>query len=271
MVRLVSARSAPVGLMLLTLSVRAFADTPELTAGQAAYERAEFADAEAHFERVLREESVGRSDLSVAHAYLFTLAHASGDETSASAHAEAALALDPTVRAPPSAPPSAVALLDRERARRAGRPSRVAVRFTERIVGGARIGVRAEATDTPPALAGQLHLRCRGQGVPLAEGRPVRSVTAELTLAPVSAGTDVTCEAFLSTPEGVVVDRASVRATAAIAPGSTATSTSRRSNHGLLYLGIGAGAAIVATAAVIAVILAKQPDQASLGAPRFEQ
>ena len=223
--------------------------------GRRLYMDAQFQEAVRAFESVLASAAATRADVLAAHQHLTALHVFLGNEEAAVRHAEAAVALDPEVRAPEGSPPQVAAALDAAREEVGGRSSLSIVPAGE-ILPSEQVTIAATVAPAPPALVSSVWLRCVAEGAPPAEATaaPPR---VSIAITPGASAPEVECTAAARTAGladvARVVERMPVSGNEALLGASDGDDDD---GGGVPWVWVGVGAAAVALAAVIVVVLA---------------
>ena len=219
------------------------------------YNAAQFQEAIRAFEAVLASAAATRADVLTAHQHLTALHVFLGDEDAATRHAQAAVALEPEVRAPEGSPPQVAAALDAAR-REVGAAARIDVTPLAEVLPSQPVAITATVAPAPPALIASIWLRCAAEGASPVEATaaPPR-VSVEIT--PGADAPVVECTAAARTAGladvARVVERLPVSGNEALA-GATGGDDDGGGGVPFIWIGIGAGA--LALAAVIVVVVA---------------
>jgi hypothetical protein len=254
-------------LLVAWLPARSFAQ--DLERARQAYFDARFHEAIVQFETLLAQPSLTADEALQAHRYLAALRHSNGDTDGALGHAEAAVALDPTVTAAEGSPPDVEELMDAARLEFAGRSAllRIEVRATPGDAGTR--AVRAWLEPAPEALVSDIMLRCVGDPRPtVVESSAPPEV--ELVLPP--AEVDRHCTASARTGGGATLFQASESVPAApIAPiattmpspfAPTALDPSEQDSSPWPWIAGVAGAVALVAGVILVVILTSSNDNA---------
>ncbi len=262
------------------------AQSVDVRAGRDEFEQARFERAVSSFSRVLADPAASRADVVEAHRYLMTIRAAEGDQPGASAHANFALALDPSVTAPSGAPLAAAQTLDRIRALRTRGPMRVQLRFEARSTEQQPVPVAAEAVGAPAEASLRLRLRCRSNtvaSVSVEQDSLAHALRFDVPPAPV--GALLHCEASIVTAEGQILERATIEdrvrprppvaAAVPLAPAPSArialtpAHQPARAPSAAVWGAIGVGAAALIVGAIVIGFVAGLPNDPYIDAPRF--
>lgn len=230
------------------------------------YLQAEFEEAVAGFEAVLEAPSLTLDEAVEAHRHMMALRQLLGDEAGAVRHAEAAVALDPTVAPPEGASPALGEMIAQARERLGGR-ARLRIEAPEPLALDEAGRVVAELAPAPEGLVGELRLRC-ASGSSVEEQRgPAPSV--ELSITPVDA--EVLCSAAAATMGGATLFEA--REELLIGATEDGPTPAGGGDDGVaIGVGVGIGAAaLIAAGVVLAVVfLGGGGSTANLGPPMVE-
>lgn len=228
------------------------------------YLEADFREAADRFTLALERPSLTVEDASEAHRYLTALRLLLGDAGAASEHAEAALALDPTLAPPEGSSPEVVHVLDEARTRLGGRRAELAI---ERLRDGNSL--RAELAPAPAALVSRIGLRCaRGDTVAERESSPPR-VTVQVAPA---AGA-LSCRAWAATSSGahlLTLRREILEPPQALPPEEPAALPAEGDEPAWPWIVLGGAVALAGAVAAVILYFALQPTEAIFEAPMAE-
>ncbi len=236
--------------------------------GRALYLNADFEGAAAAFGRALASASLTAPLAVEAHRHLAALRLALGDEDDASAHAAAAVALDPSTAPPEGAPPELQALLDRAR----GEAAALTVTSDGAVARDSATTVRARVAPAPDGLFASIRLRCDGGSAGTVESEdspPETSVRVEVG----SDGERLSCAAAASSPGGA--DLVSVERVFDLRGEVTEAAGGEIASEGGLplwpFVAGGAAAAVVLVVVIVAVAASSSGnDQAHIGTATVE-
>lgn len=157
---------------------------------------ADFEASRDEFRSVLASPALTPAHAVDAHRYLAAIHLALGESEAARAHAEAAVALDPSAEPPEGAPRGAEDLFRMARRRLGDRRAELTVEPRGAVARGVAVTVVTHLDPAPPALEARLVVRC---GTAEATGEPP---AVEVVVVPES---DVVCVAEARTPAGAVL------------------------------------------------------------------
>ena len=267
-----TARLAALGLLFAVSLAPTGARAQTLENARRLYLAASFQDAVPAFEAVLADGDASRGEILEAHRHLAALHEIQGAGERALVHARAAVALEPDASAPDGAPPEVDALLERAREELGG-PAELAIDTPDGALAYEEPGrVRAHLDPAPDGLAARVHLSCDGGD----DDRAAASAAPpEVTAALTPRAGSVRCEASASTAAGAVLFEVTRTLSVENAPADATLAVGAHTDDGgdgapiWPWLAAGAGALVLA-GAVVLIVLASQPDQASFGGARTD-
>ena len=241
----------------------------EVETARRQYLSAEFEESAASFEAILARPSLDRADAAEAHRYLAALRQMLGDAGAASQHADAAVALDPTVEAPEGAAPETAAALAAARDRLGGQTAVLRITASERAGPNPSFRTEAVVAPAPPAMADRIELRC----VSGPHSATERAALPRVVLTLEQTAGDVVCRASVRTAGGAtLLETRETLSPALTAPAAAlASMPEAEDDSGSVWpiIGVGAGVAAIG-ATVLLVVLMSGGDQATLGGPEVE-
>ncbi len=227
---------------------------PTIAEARERWFEAEFEASLAGFEAILEAPDLSPGDALEAHRYLAALCQILGDEEPARVHADAAVALDPSIEPPDGAPPQARDLFLMARRRIGGREATIVVEAPEPLVLEEPGRVVARVDPAPPALFADLRLRC---GAASREGAPP---SVELSVTPEG---DLTCIAEARTASGAVLRTTHRTFDLATAGAPVAETRGRRAWPWVVAASVVAAAAVGTTVGVVVARNGRDPELAS--------
>ena len=194
---------ASIGFVAAMVCLEGAAAAQELDSAIALYEEADFEAAINEFNTALESPELERETAVECHRYLAALYLVVENPEMATEHAEAAVALEPTVVAPEGAPPDLNDLLDEVRADQGEEAARFNIVASEStLVRGQESTITARLVPAPRALAQRLTLRCDDAEEAEAESSPPE---VEVIVTPGITAREVVCEARAETESGAVM------------------------------------------------------------------
>jgi len=224
--------------VVLILAVASPAQARDVGRGVSLFERAQFEQAQRIFEEVLASEALSRQDAITAHSHLGAIHQILGDADASTAHAAAAIALDPSVE-PPNGAPGFEPVLAAAR-REQGQMAALRIEAPDALPANRDTRIVAILDPAPARLVQTIRLNC-------SVGRERLQVeselpSAEITVTPLESASTAHCESEAVTEGGARLFSASEDLDVFI-PGSNTW----------LWVAIGGGAALVLSAVIIAV------------------
>lgn len=254
-------RSAPAAAICIALlaigAVSGVAQAQTLERARELYLGADFEAALSAFDEVLARPDLSPFDALAAHLHLAALHLVLGAPDEARAHAEAAIAIDPSAEPPAGAPPPLAAMLARARSQ-LDAPARFEL---VRRAGDPRLVVEARLVPAPRLLAARLRLRC-ATAVDPPVSRESAPPEVVLRYEPAPSASSVRCRADALTAGG-----------ASLVLGSEvfALAEKDRAAERPIWPWVAGAAGIVATSVIVAVLLATRgADEARVTGARVE-
>ncbi|MBI2894980.1 MAG: hypothetical protein HYY06_15605 [Deltaproteobacteria bacterium] len=239
-----------------------------------AFSEARFDDSRAMFTAVAASSTASVPDLAEAHRYLTALDLLFDRPSSARAHADAAVALQPRVTAPEGAPEETNALFARASSARGGQAVELGIDLPPDPIAGAPVRARARIGGVPDMLSGPIELRCRGSGEATEATSSSGAVELAVATRGMRPGDGIRCEASARTPQGALLREGTrsvvLRALQDGRPRGAVATDRGGSGSTWIWIGAGAGAAVVATAVVVGLLASSGGGEITLGRPQVE-